>query len=601
MKISYNWLKWYVPEIPKAEQLAEIITKHITEVEGVETLPDGDAVLDLNVLPNRAHDLLGHHGVARELSGLLGLPYTDPTPLYKTPQSKPTPLKILIETENCRRFMGRIVKNITVGPSPDWVAKHLESIGQRSINNIVDATNLVMFDSGQPTHAYDLRKIKDSELIVTSAEAGPLELLGREKQKVELLPSDLVITSGKKTLGIAGIKGGTNSGIETDTRDILLEVGNFDPVSVRKTGARLGIFSDARKRFENDLSPEHAAFGMMELSSLILEMCPEAEFEDIIDVYPKPFESRQIEFSAEYCSHRLGTTISPNDIEAIFKNYGWNYARAGTTFTLTQPSLRLDLTGAHDIAEEVGRIAGYEKVHPELPRIAFTPKINEAVYKILAARKKLVENGYSEIMTYTFTQKGEVAVLKSATDKKFLRQNLTDSLKESIVLNSKNAPLLGESEIKVFEIGTVFLRDREETRVAFGDKKSITEMTLDDFCEKNELVPSSTYPPFSQKGNSKKNSFSPWSVYPFVVRDIAVWVPEGTLEEVLVKIYTMHAGPLLYGKPTLFDTFSKNGRTSFAHRLVFQAKDRTLTDEEVNSCMSEILNILKENQDFEVR
>src|SRR3989338_997273 len=181
MKISYNWLKWYVPEIPDlpaqagVDALAEAIVFHAFEVERVEPLPplsptdsspqaeEQDWILDIKTLPDRNHDCLSHQGIAREVSAILNIPFVDPTPKYKIPVSKPTELKIDIQTPSCRRYIGRIVRNIKVGPSSEWVVKHLESIGQRTINNVVDATNLTMFDCGQPTHIFDLDKIKNME------------------------------------------------------------------------------------------------------------------------------------------------------------------------------------------------------------------------------------------------------------------------------------------------------------------------------------------------------------------------------------------------------------------------------------------------------
>ena len=160
MKISYNWLKWYIPDAPAPDELEDVFTYHLCEVEGVEKKGD-DTIFDINILPNRAHDLLSHQGVARELASLLDIKFVDPTPKYKIPESKPTDLKIEVESEKCRRYMGRIVRNAKVGSSPDWVVKQLESIGQRSINNMVDAANIVMFDCGQPTHVFDLNKIKE--------------------------------------------------------------------------------------------------------------------------------------------------------------------------------------------------------------------------------------------------------------------------------------------------------------------------------------------------------------------------------------------------------------------------------------------------------
>src|SRR3989338_11430339 len=277
MKISYNWLKWYIPEAPNAEKLADIITYHIAEIENVEHLMLNNAedwIFDINILPNRAHDLLSHQGVARELASLLNIQYVDPTPKYKIPESRPTKLVKTIETPLCRRYMGRIVRNIKIGSSPDWVVKHLESIGQRSINNIVDATNLTMYDCGQPAHVFDLSKVKDLKLQVRNAKNGEKIIILGGGEKI-LNDSMLIIADDHgNALDIAGVKGGKYAELESTTTDIILECANFDPTSVRKTAQTLNIFTDAKKRFENDLSPELASFGMLELSALISEMCP---------------------------------------------------------------------------------------------------------------------------------------------------------------------------------------------------------------------------------------------------------------------------------------------------------------------------------------
>ena len=170
MKISYQWIASYIPNLPAAETLADVFTYHLCEVESVEKIPSGDTVFDINILPNRAHDLLSHQGVARELAGLLGLEFKDPTELYKVPSATPTSLAIDIQSPACRRYMGRIIRGVKVGPSPSWVVQHLESIGQRSINNIVDATNIVMFDCGNPCHAFDLATVGERIVVRTATE-----------------------------------------------------------------------------------------------------------------------------------------------------------------------------------------------------------------------------------------------------------------------------------------------------------------------------------------------------------------------------------------------------------------------------------------------
>jgi phenylalanyl-tRNA synthetase beta chain len=605
MKVSYNWLKWYIPEAPSPEKLMDIFTYHVCEIESMERiLPllseegagGGDYIFDLKILPDRAHDLLSHQGVARELASLLNISFVDPTPKYKVPESKPTKLVKEIESDKCRRYMGRVIRNIKIAPSPEWVVKHLESIGQRSINNIVDATNIVMYDCGQPAHVFDLSKVKNLKLKVRYAENGEkITLLGGVEK--ELNNTMMVIADDYgNSLDIAGIKGGQYAELTPDTKDIILECANFDPVSVRKTAQALNIFTDARKRFENDLSPERAEYGIMELSALIYEMCPEAVFEEIVDVYPQKQEVSKLSFSADRVSKILGLEVSGEEIKEILKRYNFEYTENAGKFEITVPPMRLDLNTEEDMTEEIGRILGYEKVKPILPKINFTSKVNEVYAKINFARNKLLNDGYSEVMTYAFRDKGEVEVLASASDKKFLRANLSDGLKESLKLNQSNALLLGINEIKIFEIGTIFKKDKEEMHVAYADKKEIKEMKLDEFAGEGNP------PLLSEEGTRGGDSkFKPWSLFPFIARDIAVWVPEEVESSKVYKVIKENAGDMVIRGPELFDEFKKDGKVSYAFRMVFQSFDRTLTDTEVNDIMTKITNKIKENNDWQVR
>ncbi len=621
MKVSYNWLKWYIPDAPSAEKLADIITYHIAEVETVEK-KDGDSIFDIKILPNRAHDLLSHQGVARELASLLDINFVDPTPKYKIPESKPTRLVKTIESSKCRRYMGRIIRNVKIGPSPEWVVKHLESIGQRSINNIVDATNIVMYDCGQPAHVFDLAKVKDLKLKVRNANNGEqIALLGGEKK---ILNDTMMVIADDfgNSLDIAGIKGGNYAELTKDTTDIILECANFDPTSVRKTAQTLNIFTDARKRFENDLSPEMAEYGMLELSALIAEMCPEAIFEDIVDVYPKKQEECKLFFSAERISKILGLKISDREIEDILKRYNISYEKTplpdghsplagGAKYEIRIPPMRLDLEIEEDMAEEIGRILGYDKVEPCLPRINFTPKVNETYAKIQVARNKLLTDGYSEVMTYVFCDRGEVEVMQSASDKKFLRTNLSDGLKESLKLNKINSSLLGLNEIKIFEIGTVFLKDKEETHVVYNEKDKIIEKKLDEFTsqiqENFAALPASglrhglNFSVSASHTGVTLQKFHMWSLFPFIARDIAVWVPVNVTSVEVSKIIKDNAGELVIRGPELFDEFKKDDKISYAFRLVFQSYERTLTDTEVNEIMEKITNKIKENTGWQVR
>ena len=603
MKISYNWLKSYVPEIPEAEKLADVFTYHLAEVESLEKLSDGDFLFDINILPNRAHDLLSHQGIARELASLLNISYK--LPEYKLPvfldKESSTKVSIKLHNDKCRRYIACIVRGVKVGPSPEWIVTYLESVGQRSINNIVDATNIVMYDCGQPTHAFDLKSVMHNgevDIEIKDANEGDiLKLVGREGITVNLLPSDLVITSGGKIISLAA-KGGADSGVNESTTDLLLEIDNFEPTNVRKTMRRLGIFTDAGKRFENDLSPELCGFAIHELCALLLEFFPDATFEYIVGIYPQQQEVRKLSFSVKRISSILGVNVSIDEIKNILDRYLFEYKNEGDIFEIVVPMMRLDLVIEEDMAEEIGRILGYDKVIGEIPKVDFIPKENETHKKILWARNDLLARGYNEVMTYSFASKGEVEVMASASDKKFLRTNLSDGLKESLKLNKANMPLLGLSEIKIFEIGTVFKNGKEEINVAFAhNAKDVSEMSLEEFCHTVDLNVSLEY----KNSLSENLKFKPWSVFPFIARDIALWVPENVSKDEVLKVIKENMGDMVVRGPELFDEFKKDGKISYAFRLVFQSYDKTLTDEEVNNVMNKITDKIKENIDWQVR
>jgi len=388
-------------------------------------------------------------------------------------------------------------------------------------------------------------------------------------------------------------------------------VANFTPVSTRKTSRRLSILSDASKRYENDLPIALSDKAMNEISLLIKEMCPDAYFSDVVDVWnvdEKDKKERQVSFTTSYISKMLGVNIKDKDIEEILTNYHYGFRHHGEVWEVNISPLRLDMSGPHDFVEEIGRVYGYDKIVPQIPKIINDRDDNLTWKKICIAKRRLIEDGYKEVMTYAFCDKGEVEILASASDKSFLRTNLSDNLKESILINQRNLPLLGVDEIKIFEVGTIFTSLGEEMRIAYGDKKGIKELSLDEFVKKimpdlnSPLVNdyliniSSSYlvdnDPLESRDTKSHNFttpvFAPWSVYPFITRDIAVWVPEEVKPEALVKIYKDFGTELLVNEPKLFDSFTKNKKTSYAYRLVFQSRDRTLTDEEVGGIMTKI-------------
>ncbi|ETB63581.1 TPA: phenylalanine--tRNA ligase subunit beta [Candidatus Nomurabacteria bacterium] len=640
MKISYNWLKRYIKEIPKEEDLVNLITFKICELESVEKSPNGDTVFDMKILPDRAHDLLSHYGVAKEIAGILGINITEidqnihsestnisllgnnslrpSRPAQGSPEEHSASLtsgfedlKIDVESPLCRRYMGRIIRDIEIGESPLWMKELLESVGQRSINNIVDITNFILFDKGQPIHAFDLDKLESEKLIVRNAKIGEkinllsYENLGKERI-VELSENNLIIADEKDPVAIAGVKGGTKAEVDKNTKNILIEVANFDPVSVRKTARGFGIQTDAVKRFENEIIPDWCSPVMNEVSSLILETCENAKLENIVDLYNEKKEERKITFNRGYISKVLGVEIKNEEIEKILKNYNYKYNFLHKSdlcevdmWEMVVPKERLDISGGHDMAEEIGRVYGYDKIASVLPDLKLNHKDSDTWTKICLAKNKLVEDGYKEVMTYALVEKGEVEIMASASDKNFLRTNLLDGLNKSYELNRLNAPFLEMPEIKIFEVGTVFTKDGEEMRVAYVDKKNKIEMSLDKFIEKefsSDFLREKALPLESpRQGLEEQKTFKLWSNYPFITRDVAVWVSTEKDGEELYKILKENGGELLIKDPYLFDKFTKGEKTSYAYRLIFQSYDRTLNDDEINEILNRIYEKIKLN------
>src|SRR3989344_5589639 len=383
MRISREWLQTYFDkELPKAEALAEALTFHAFEIESVE-----NNILDVKVTPNRGHDCLSHRGIAKELSAILDIPLKR-DPLRGAMELKPTADSVMVSIENpelCPRYIAGYVRGITVGPSPEWLMKRLEAIGQKSINNVVDATNYVMFDLGQPLHAFDAGELKNKDsrfkIEVRAAKKGE-NMVALDDKEYKLEPNNLVIADANAgaAIGIAGVKGGKPSGVSEETKDIILESANFNGVSVRKTAQALKLRTDASERFQQVLSPELAAYGMRAAAELIVKLTW-GELVGFTDEYPSPQTSTQISVSAAKINQIIGTKLSENDMADVFARLGLPFENNKGVFTIHVPFERLGLVIPEDIAEEVGRIVGYDQVPSvELSLFPKKPGVNKNFY-----------------------------------------------------------------------------------------------------------------------------------------------------------------------------------------------------------------------------
>jgi phenylalanyl-tRNA synthetase beta chain len=484
----------------------------------------------------------------------------------------------------------------------------LEAVGQRSINNVVDATNFVMFNTGQPMHAFDAGKLqqKDGKYSIAIRYARSSEQLhALDGIQYELTSSMLVIAdqNNNEPIGVAGVKGGMPAAITEKTNDIILESANFNAGSVRKTAQALKLRTEASVRFEQDISPELAAYGMQSVVELIQKLAG-GELAGFADAYPNPVQPWHVLVSVQNVNQVLGIILTGADIADVFQRLQFPYKEEGDVFTVVVPFERLDLTMSEDLIEEVGRIVGYDKIPAlPLPPAKIAPKINQNFYRAEYTRAFLIARGFSEVYTNVFSESGERIVLNKVDGvRPYLRNALKKGLQDTLEKNIRSKELLGLSQIKIFEIGTVWRDGKELIEVTIEVEKVKGQKTQEEYKQELDVALASLpenpthYEPIPL---STATRYQPFSKYPYIVRDIALWTPAGTNAEEVLEMIKTQAGELCV-KIYLFDTFTKEGRVSLAFRLIFQSFERTLTEEEVNKIMAELSGILGD-KGFEIR
>lgn len=643
MKVVHSWLKEYVGEtLPSPEKVEELLTFHSFEVEGIEQVGD-ESVIDVDVLPNRASDCLCHRGIARELASLLDIDL-EHDPLATKPELTSTD-KIHVDIQNeaeCPRFTASLFTGVTVGDSPEWLKKRLKAIGVRSINNVVDATNYVMFALGEPVHAYDADLFPQVDgkwqfVVRQATEGEKVSLLsegGKEEDRViECVGSELLIVDGSSNtpIGMAGVKGGRFAGVHAGTKNIIIEAAHFNPISTRKTARRLGIVIDASKRFENEPSRDLPPYAQAEIAKLMADVAG-GVFEGYVDKFVEEKNNPEVVVTTAKTNALLGLALEDVEVTALLQRIGAVVIEEDGYCKATGPFERTDLNIEEDFIEEVGRLYGLDNIVSVIPDAVPLVDVNKRQFYSDEVRSKLTNLGFSEVITSSFRKKGDIQLQNAlASDKSYVRGDLQRSIVEVLDKNIAHTDLLGISGVRVFELGTVFIRSEgivsEYVSLAIGvrlkgngyspadDKeintvvgllaetgfvsgwsieKGVAETNLSNFVD-SAPVPTN-YVVYSKKPNV---AYSPVSVYPASSRDIALWVGDTEEAEVVVSKLVDAAGPLLV-KHTLFDTFSKEGRTSYAFRLVFQSFDRTLTDVEVSDAMESVYTVAKESG-WEVR
>ncbi len=378
MRIPYTWLKEYLPTDMPAAELADVLTMGGLEVEEIDewTSEDGqasDLVFVTSVTSNRG-DLLSMYGVARHAAALLGVEAALPAhsiPATAEPAVAESDLKqgdarVTIEcVEGCPRYSALRVTGVAVGPSPTWLAHRLEAAGLRPINNVVDASNYVLWELGQPLHAFDHRLVVGGHIIVRRAEAGE-KLVTIDETERKLTPEELVIADPKGAVALAGIMGGVDSEMRDRTSDVLVESAHFDPTMIRRSAMRLGMGTDASYRFERHVDPNLTLPALARAAELIVETAGGEVIAPAIDVCSRPFEPLAVQLRPERTNAILGTDLAADDQAALLRSIGFG-VDDGDPLTVHVPTARWDVEREIDLIEEIAIIHGYNNIATTLP------------------------------------------------------------------------------------------------------------------------------------------------------------------------------------------------------------------------------------------
>ena len=674
MKINLDWLSDYVKIRETPEELAKALTMAGLEVESIDEVK-GDVVLEVAVTPNRP-DWLCHIGIAREVAALYGrqvrMPEGD-VPEEEADVRAITSVDI-DNPEACPRYSARVILGIRLGPSPEKAAKRLESVGVRAISNVVDATNYVMLEMGQPLHAFDYHRLSENRIVVRKARAGEvMETLDGQIRNLDA--SDLLICDGFGPVALAGVMGGLNSEIREDTRDLLLESACFDPSTIRRTSKRLGLSTEASHRFERGTDPHGTVTAVNRLAFLIREWAGGKVCRGVMDCHPAPEGERSLSFRLDRVRKFLGVDIPDGEIVAILDRLGLAPAATGEGgWAIRLPGFRRDLSREEDVIEEVARIYGYDRIPVTLPVGRTVPvKASPLSRQQRIAREILEGMGFSEAITYTFVSREEqeelgfgggpepVTLLNPISDDMtVMRKSLLPGLFRALRVNMNKRI----SEVRLYETGRIFLpapgRDLPDERhflagVISGKRSEKTwyrgEETGDFFDIKGAVqgllegmrIPDVGFEaderPYLQEGQGARilsggeplgvlgtispavrekyrvrewagcfeldleklagavmpAAFRPLPQFPCVLRDLAVLVPRGVPARKIEGVIR-EAGRDLE-RVRLFDLYEgkgiQEGMKSLAFSLEFRNPARTLTDEEVDRNLEEIVAALE--------
>jgi phenylalanyl-tRNA synthetase beta chain len=691
MRVPLNWLKEYVDLEISPEELARQLTMAGIAVENIERFSETEVVLELELTPNRS-DCLGLMNVAREVAAVTGSRLH--LPEIKFPEiAEPIDALATVEIQAphlCGRYLARIIRNVQIGPSPAWMQERLQAAGIRPINNLVDVTNYVMFETGQPLHAFDYDTVAGHQVIVRQARPGE-KLVTLDNLERELEPEMLVIADVDKAMALAGVMGGLLTEVTEKTRTILLESAHFDRVSIRQTSRKLGLRSESSLRFEKGTDVEGARLAADRAVQLVAEMGAGNPVAEVIDCYLNPRQPLSLSLRVSRTNAMLGTNLRLEEIKEILSRLQLSpVAEDEERITVQIPSFRGDLEREIDLIEEVARLYGYYMIPATLPSGRTTQGIKTERQKAEdKTRQILTACGLNEVITLSMVSPRvydrialppedslrQTLVLANPLneDQSVLRTTLLPNLLEVAARNYSRRV----TDLAIFEQGRVFypraeasaeVLPEEQLQVAgltMGDYLpgwSSTPQTMDFYYLKGvveELLSSLGVKTFRFAAASLGPTFHPgrsaevfgasvklgllaeihpdvleeygipkrvWvfqlnleqvyaemdavkryaglTRYPSVQRDLALVIPDD-LPAAGIEEKIRETGYPLLSQVSLFDVYRgkpiAEGRRSLAYSLVYQAPDRTLTDDEVNKKQEQVRAALAEDPRVELR
>lgn len=489
MKISLDWLRDYVDTDLSADAIGEILSNLGFPIEETQQVGD-DTMLDVEITSNRG-DCLGHIGIARELAAVTGKPLKLPDiSLDETDTETATKVQLHIhEPALCNRYTARVIEGVKVGPSPEWMQKRLETIGLRSVNNIVDVTNYVMMETGQPSHAFDYDKVGGQTIIVRKAVQGE-RLISIDETKCDLNDSMLVIADEKTPIAMAGVMGGLDTEVSDKTISILLEVAHFEPVVVRTAARKLVLQSDSSFRFERHVDTENIDWASARIAQLMAEVSGGKVCKGIVDVWPEKRPRNPITMRRSRLKALLGIDIQQEKVLSIFTSLGMiPEAKNEDLIECTSPSWRHDLYREADLIEEVARCYGYDKipVEPKIHIEVASPNLREKTSGKL--RALLNGAGFYESINVSFVdtktaekfseQSHEQHLSVADVSQKnlnLLRQNLIGSL-ISVMQSNYN---VGNRPCRLFELANTFIPDANHEPGTLPNEHTRIGLAIDD-------------------------------------------------------------------------------------------------------------------------